>query len=93
MVSVLSHKFVVFQRSQNVSVPGALCREYRDIRKERNAVMAHSVISRRARPESLLAVLRLLPMESTIASGPRLARRLSNRAEMKQTYGKGHNPA
>jgi hypothetical protein len=61
--SVLSHKYLVFQSSQNPPVQGALRREYLDIRKKRNAVMADSVISRRARPARLLAVLRPLAME------------------------------
>jgi hypothetical protein len=34
--SVLSHKFLVFQSSQNAPVQGALRREYLDIRQERN---------------------------------------------------------
>jgi hypothetical protein len=60
---VLSHKFLVFQSSQNSPVQDALRRQYLDIGQERNAVMADSVISRRARPVRLLAVLRPLPME------------------------------
>jgi hypothetical protein len=61
--SVLSHKFLVFQSSQNSPVQGSLRRQYLDIGQEHNAVMADSVISRRARPVRLLAVLQPLPME------------------------------
>ena len=61
--SVLSHKFLVFQRSQNSPVQGAIRRQYLDIGKKRNAVMVDSVISRRARPARLLAVLRPLARE------------------------------
>jgi hypothetical protein len=40
-----------------------------DIDKERNAVMADSVLSRRARPVRLLAVLRPLAMERPLPAG------------------------
>jgi hypothetical protein len=61
--SVLSHKFLVFQSSQNSPVQDALRRQYVDIGKECDAVMVDSVNSRRARPVRLLAVLRPLPIE------------------------------
>jgi hypothetical protein len=44
-------------------VQGALRRQYLDIGKQRNAVMADSVNSRRARPVGLLGLLRPLAME------------------------------
>ena len=61
--SVLSHRFPGIQSSQNSPGQGALRRQYPDIGKKRNAVMADSVISRRARPVRLLGLLRSLAME------------------------------
>jgi hypothetical protein len=60
------------------------------IHKERNAVIALPVISRRAQPARLLAALQPLAMESTIPCGPRLASSLAGSAEMQRIYVTGH---